>query len=76
MGIMDSVTFLKHSKRVKLGSGYVKLEYEKQFGPKAPIGCYGLKKGKGHLCPFCGIGFYGKKEGKLKCPNCEKEFKA
>jgi hypothetical protein len=32
------------------------------------------KKGKGHECPFCHIGFFGKSYGRIKCPNCLKEW--
>jgi len=40
----------------------------------APFAHLNAKKGKGHQCPNCKIGFWGKSDGKITCPSCNFSF--
>ena len=62
--------YFDHMEKVVLGTKHIPLEYENQFG-RHPGGW----QGRGHACPFCGIGFKGKSKGVIKCPDCGKEWK-
>lgn len=65
--------YWKHMEKVILGTRFVPQEHENQFANAAFKRCN--KKGKGHVCPFCNVGFWGKKDGKIKCPSCDQIFK-
>lgn len=60
--------YFKHMEGVVLGSRYVQVEYENQFGKNYNHG------GSGHVCPFCKLGFWAKKKGKIVCPDCGETF--
>jgi len=61
-------SYFKHSEGVILGTRFIALEYENQFGR-------GFNKGGcGHECPYCGIGFWGRQKGKIECPGCGRGF--
>jgi len=40
----------------------------------APFAHYNATKGKGHECPNCKIGFWGKSSGRISCPSCDFSF--
>jgi len=66
--VMPVDAYFSHMEGVILGTSYVDLEYENQFGFNYNHG------GCGHICPFCKIGFWAKRKGKIKCPDCDKCF--
>ena len=64
----DLIEQFAHMEKVILGTKYIPLEYETQFG------CNYYRGGKGYQCPKCKTGFSCYKKEEIKCPWCDHEW--
>jgi hypothetical protein len=62
--------YFKRAEKGILGTGYIN---QRDQWPR-PEKIRNTRSGKGHICPNCGIGFWGKSYGRIKCPNCQYSF--